>query len=102
MILDSSAIIAILLQEPEHEALRAKIAAAPSLGIGTPTLLETAIVLSARLERNAPGILTRFIQETATVAIPCSQREFGLIGGTAFWLNLGLHPLKLSHQGAPR
>lgn len=53
MILDSSAIVAILLREPEHEALQSKIAAAPSLGVGTPTLLETAIVLSARLERNA-------------------------------------------------
>ena len=40
MILDSSAIVAILLREPEHEALQSKLAAAPSLGAGTPTLLE--------------------------------------------------------------
>ena len=32
MILDSSAIVAILLREPEHEVLRSKLAAAPSLG----------------------------------------------------------------------
>ncbi len=85
MILDSSAIIAILLQEPEHEALRAKIAAAPSLGIGTPTLLETAIVLSARLERNAQGTLARFIQETNTVAIPFSQAHYS--AAHQAWLN---------------
>ena len=36
MILDSSAIVAILLREPEHEALQSKLAAAPSLGVGTP------------------------------------------------------------------
>jgi ribonuclease VapC len=76
MILDSSAIVAILLREPEHEALQSKIAAAPSLGVGTPTLLETAIVLSARLERNAQGILARFIQETDTVAISFSQAHY--------------------------
>ena len=64
MILDSSAIVAILLREPEHEVLQSKLAAAPSLGVSTPTLLEASIVLSARLERNAQGILARFIQET--------------------------------------
>lgn len=45
MILDTSAIIAILLQEPDDESLQTRLAAASSLGIGTPTLLETAIVL---------------------------------------------------------
>ena len=46
MILDSSAIVAILLKESGHEGLSSKLASAPSLGIGTPTLLETAIVLA--------------------------------------------------------
>ena len=41
MSLDSSAIVAIL-REPEHEVLRSKLTAAPSLGVGTPTLLEAA------------------------------------------------------------
>jgi ribonuclease VapC len=76
MILDSSAIVAILLQEPEHETLSSKLVSAPSLGIGTPTLLETAIVLSARLERNTQGLLANFIQETETVVIPFTQAHY--------------------------
>ena len=96
MILDSSAIVAILLREPEHEALQSKIAAAPSLGVGTPTLLETAIVLSARLERNAQGILARFIQETDTVAIPFSQTHYSAAHQAWLTYGKGRHPAALN------
>ena len=96
MILDSSAIVAILLREPEHEVLQSKLAAASSLGVGTPTLLEASIVLLARLERNAQGILARFIQETDTVAIPFSQAHYSTAHQA--WLNYGKgrHPAALN------
>ena len=87
MILDSSAIIAILLREPEHEVLRSKLSAAPTVGVGTPTLLEAAIVLSARLERSAQGMLARFMQETDTVAIPFSQAHYS--AAHQAWLTYG-------------
>ena len=96
MILDSSAIVAILLQEPEHEVLQSKLAAAPSLGVGTPTLLEAAIVLSARLERNAQGILARFIQETDTVAIPFSQAHYSAAHQAWLSYGKGRHPAALN------
>ena len=96
MILDSSAIIAILLREQEQEALRSKIAAAPSLGIGTPTFLETAIVLSARLERNAQGTLARFIQETDTIAIPFSQAHCSAAHQAWLSYGKGRHPAALN------
>ena len=96
MILDSSAIVAILLRESEHEALQSKLAAAPSLGVGTPTLLESAIVLSARLERNAQGILARFIQETDTVAIPFSQAHYSVAHQAWLSYGKGRHPAALN------
>ena len=46
MILDSSAVIAILTQEKGWEALLSKLENAPHLGIGAPTLVETGIVFS--------------------------------------------------------
>lgn len=48
MIIDSSAIVALILQEPDHEALASTIARAPEKGIGAPTLVECGIVLSSR------------------------------------------------------
>ncbi len=56
--------------------LQAKLAASPSLGISTPTLLEAAIVLSARLDRDARGLLARFIQEAGVVVIPFSEAHY--------------------------
>jgi ribonuclease VapC len=49
VVLDSSAIVAILLQEPGHERLIESIERADLTIVGVPTLLETVMVLTARL-----------------------------------------------------
>ncbi len=51
MILDASAVVAILLREPDASALAARLAAAERVGIAAPTHLEAGIVLSHRLAR---------------------------------------------------
>jgi uncharacterized protein with PIN domain len=61
MIVDSSVIIAIFFQEPGFEALVEKLSGAGEVGIGAPTLVECSIVLSARLNKDARGLLTRFL-----------------------------------------
>jgi len=48
MILDSSALVAILFKEPEAERLAAMIRDADATAIAAPTLLETAIVAEGR------------------------------------------------------
>ncbi len=53
MILDSSAIVALFLQELGHEELLHKLVEAPVTVISTATLVETAIVLSARMQKDA-------------------------------------------------
>ena len=50
MILDSSAVIAVLLAEPGYETLLAKMKSNPSLAIAAPTLVETLIVLRHRAD----------------------------------------------------
>jgi ribonuclease VapC len=55
MIVDSSALVAMALREAGHDLLIDKLSAATQAGIGAPTLVETAIVLSARLRRDARG-----------------------------------------------
>ncbi len=69
MILDSSAILAIARREPGFEALVEKMDGAETLGIGTPTLVETGIVLDARFGFDSSAILERFLRdfEIATV-----------------------------------
>ena len=59
MIIDSSALSAIVFKEAGYEQLINKISEAEYLGIGTPTLAETGIVLSARLKGGGRTILAR-------------------------------------------
>lgn len=48
MVLDSSALLAILLSEPEAPRMLRAVAAAPTRVVGVPTLVETAAVMVAR------------------------------------------------------
>lgn len=49
MIVDTSALVAIVMREPDHEQLIDKLVESPSTAIGTPTLAELGLVLDARL-----------------------------------------------------
>ena len=62
MILDSSAILAILFKEPEAPALVAALDAASVVGVGGPTLSETGVVLGSRLGFQNLSRLHRFQQ----------------------------------------
>ena len=63
MILDSSAIVGIVLREPGFETLVDKIAEAGALAVGAPTLAEAGIVLTARLGKDARGLLQGLLRE---------------------------------------
>ena len=49
MIVDSSAVIAILVREPGHERVIETLGEAEVLGIGAPTLTEAGLVMTAKL-----------------------------------------------------
>ena len=73
MVLDSSALVAIILQEPNHDELLAKIKAAPGVAIGAPTLLETLIVLTARLRREPTLALKELLHASEAEVIPFTE-----------------------------
>ncbi|MGH9057779.1 MAG: type II toxin-antitoxin system VapC family toxin [Acidimicrobiales bacterium] len=76
MIVDSSALVAVVFQEPEHEIIIDKLADSHSTGIGTPTLVETGIVLDARLRRDSRSLLTRMLDEFNIVEVPFGERHW--------------------------
>ena len=59
MIVDTSALLAVVFREPGFEDVLRRMEAAIALAAGTPTLAETAIVLHDRLGERAHGILDR-------------------------------------------
>ena len=69
MIVDTSAIVAIVLKEPGFEVLIAKIQASTTAGMGTPSLAEAAIVLSCRLKLDGRTLLGRLMVELELVPV---------------------------------
>jgi ribonuclease VapC len=87
VIVDSSALIAILFQEPRCDELVEQITNARQLGIGAPTLVETTIVASSRLRRDARGTVARLLQELGIEIMPFTSAHFGV--ATDAWLRFG-------------
>jgi ribonuclease VapC len=70
VIVDSSAILAIFFREKGASATLASIFHADFAGIGTPTAVETGVVLSSRLKYDATLLLRRFFLETGIEVVP--------------------------------
>jgi ribonuclease VapC len=96
MILDTSAVLAVILKEPGFEAVFRKLAAAESIGIGAPTLAETGIVLRARLGRDPAGILTRFLHEFMIVTVPFGEEHWREAVEAYGAFGRGRHPASLN------
>ena len=73
MIVDSSALIAIVLREEGYEEVIAKLTSADAVASGTPTLAETGIVLRALLGARADGLLERMLDEFGIQKIPFGE-----------------------------
>jgi ribonuclease VapC len=76
VIVDSSALVAITFAEPGYQDLVAKLASAPSAGIGTPTLAETGVVLAARLGHDSRDLVIRLLDEFGIEEIPFGDRHW--------------------------
>lgn len=96
MVLDSSAIIAIQFQEPGHLRLIAEIERAELIVVGTPTVLETTMVLSARLGQDARPRVSAFLRGIQAEVVDFNQQH--LEAATAAFLRFGRgrHPAALN------
>ena len=70
MTLDSSALIAILFGEPGYLDLVDRVLGSDVVRIGTPTLTETAIVLTARRRGRGGDELARLLDELDVSVVP--------------------------------
>lgn len=96
MIVDSSAVMSILLGEPGHEKLLDHIAAASEVGIGTPTLVETGIVLSARLGPAGSSLLGRFVTEAGLRPVNLTDAHWPVAVGAYLRFGKSRHPAALN------
>jgi ribonuclease VapC len=96
VIVDSSAVVAILLREPGWEPLVDRLAAAPTAGIGAPTLVETGIVLAARMGIVGKSLLARFVQEAQLSTIPFTDQHWPIAVDAFLRYGKGRHPAALN------
>jgi ribonuclease VapC len=76
VIVDTSALVALAFREPGYQDLIAKLAGAPSAGIGAPALAETGLVLAARLGRDSRDLIIRLLDEFSIEEIPFGGRHW--------------------------
>jgi ribonuclease VapC len=100
VVLDSSAIVAIHLKEPGCERLLDVIDTAvgksEALVIGVPTLLETAMVLAARLGQDARPLLSVFLRGIDAEVVPFQQEHLDAAMMAFLRFGRGRHPAALN------
>lgn len=96
MILDTSAIIAILHHEPERDVLLAALDDSDQLSIGAPTMIETGIVLTARLGLRGRTLLSRFIQEAEVEIVSVGTDHWNIAVDAFSRYGKGRHPAALN------
>jgi ribonuclease VapC len=75
MVLDTSALVAILQGEPERRRFLEVIAAAASLSMSAATFVEVSIVLEARFGAEALVHLDRFLERAGVELVPVDLEQ---------------------------
>lgn len=76
MVIDSSAIIAIILEEPAGAMLRSKLDNVKAVFVAAPTALEAAMVLTPRLKTDGSAVVLRFVAEIGAQIVPFADEHF--------------------------
>lgn len=96
MIVDASALLAIVFREAGYERLLERIAGAGTVAAGAPTLAETGIVLHARLGDASRGMLERLLDELSIVEIPFGEVHWREAVDAFRRFGRGRHPAALN------
>ena len=97
MIIDSSALLALIFRESQAERIAAVLSESGFRAIGAPTLVETAIVLAAKLGEASRPILSRLIEGLDLVIVPFTAAH-GREAREAFLrFGRGRHPAALNY-----
>ncbi len=96
MIADSSALVAIVIEEPGYETVLDKLLAADGVGVGTPTLAETGVVLQAKLGPAGRTLLSVCIDELSVRPLPFTSEHWPVAVDAFARFGRGHHPARLN------
>jgi ribonuclease VapC len=95
VIVDSSALIAVLLREADHKRLVDALAAAPRVAVGGPTLAGTGMVLVSRLGVRGKSLLARLVQEAEIDVVSLGPGHWTVAIDAFMKYGKGRHPAAL-------
>jgi ribonuclease VapC len=96
MVVDTSVIIALHLEEPGFETLFDKIRGSTVALVGTPMLLETAMVLAGRWLNDPRPEIARFLRTLRIQVVPFTETHLDAAIGAFLRFGKGRHPAALN------
>jgi ribonuclease VapC len=96
MVVDSSALVSILLEEPEHPRLFDKAANSGLTIIGAPVALETVMVLSGRSDKDPRFLLASLLRTMDAEIIPFTEEHYDAAVSAFLRYGKGRHPAGLN------
>jgi ribonuclease VapC len=96
MVLDTSALVSIQIEEPGFQTLFRKIEEAPRVVMGAPSLFEAAMVLSARMGTDARFSLSRALRRLQVEIVPFTEEHYDAAVSAFLRYGKGRHPAGLN------
>jgi ribonuclease VapC len=96
MILDTSAVIALIREEQGADELLEKVEIAERVAIGAPTLVEAAVVLGRRHVLAGRETLDRFLRERDVIPVPFGRRHWRAAQDAFYRFGKGRHVAALN------
>jgi ribonuclease VapC len=96
LILDSSAVIAVLFRERWHRRLRETMDTASGLAIGAPTLFETGMVAIGRFGEEGLALVEEFVDEWEVQVVAFGSAHWRVASATFTRYGKGRHPARLN------
>jgi ribonuclease VapC len=96
MVLDTSAVVTINMREPGYHRIAACVDGALARLIGAPSLFESAMVLSSRLEVDARPLLAEFIAARRIEVVVFSEEHYRVATEAFLRYGKGRHPAALN------
>lgn len=96
MVLDTSAIVAVLIREPAGPQYFARIATESRVYVGSATLVECIMVLSSRIGANAWPALATFLEDSRAEVVDFRFEHFEAAREAFLRYGKGRHPAALN------
>jgi ribonuclease VapC len=97
MVLDSSAVVAVAVEEEGHGRFADAMADANTIAIGAPTLVETDVVMMRRFDLHGRVLVARFMERRDVVVVPFDQNHRETAGEAFARYGKGRHPAALNY-----